>query len=129
MRALRWRGFWLGGGAVLLLLVAYLCLRPSGAGEPLFLHADKWAHFLAFAALGVMFLALVERRHYGVVCAALLVFGAAIEVAQFLMPYGRSAEWWDLVADGVGVLVGLAASLVIRESWLQRIEGRLGGRG
>lgn len=129
MRALRWRGLWLLGGAALVLLVAYLCLRPSGAGEPLFPHADKWAHLLAFAALSVMLLALVERRHYAAVCAALLVFGAVIEVAQFVMPYGRSAEWWDLVADGVGILAGLAASLGIRESWLQRIEALSGVRG
>ena len=57
MRALHWRGFWLSGGAALVLLVTFLCLRPSTGGEQLFPNADKWAHFLAFFALAGMLLA------------------------------------------------------------------------
>ena len=59
----------------------------------------------------------------------LLVFGGAIEVAQYLMPYGRSAEWADLAADGLGILLAALASLAIRESWLQRIERWMGAGG
>jgi VanZ family protein len=128
MRELRWRGFWLSGVAALVLVITYLCLRPSAGGEPSFLHADKWAHFLAFLVLAGTLLALVERRHYAAVCAGLLVFGGAIEVAQFFMPYGRSAEWMDLAADGVGIVAGWLVSAPFRESWLQRIERWLGVR-
>jgi VanZ family protein len=129
MRELRWRRFWLSGGAALVLVVAYLCLRPSSGGEQWFPNADKWSHFLAFLALGCTLLALVERRHYAGVCAGLLVFGGAIEIAQYLMPYGRSAEWMDLAADGVGIFAGWLVSVPFRESWLQRIERWLGVRG
>ena len=129
MRALHWRGFWLSGGAALVLFVTYLCLRPSTGGEQLFPNADKWAHFLAFFALAGMLLALVERRYYASVCLGLLAFGGAIEVAQYLMPYGRSAEWADLAADALGVALAALASLAIRESWLQRIERWVGARG
>jgi VanZ family protein len=129
MRALHWRGFWLSGGAALVLLVTFLCLRPSTGGEQLFPNADKWAHFLAFFALAGMLLALVERRYYASVCLGLLAFGGAIEIAQYLLPYGRSAEWLDLAADGVGIVAGWLVSVPFRESWLQRIERWLGVRG
>jgi VanZ family protein len=129
MRALHWRGFWLSGGAALVLFVTYLCLRPSTGGEQLFPNADKWAHFLAFFALAGMLLALVERRYYASVCLGLLAFGGAIEIAQYLLPYGRSAEWLDLAADGVGIVAGWLVSVPFRESWLQRIERWVGARG
>jgi VanZ family protein len=129
MRDLRWRWFWLAAGTALVLLVTWLCLRPSAGGEPWFPDADKFQHAAAFLALGGLALALVERRHYTVACVALLVFGGAIEVAQCLMPYGRSAEWADLAADGLGIVLAALASLAIRESWLQRIERWLGAHG
>lgn len=119
----------MSGGAALVLLVTFLCLRPSTGGEQLFPNADKWAHFLAFFALAGMLLALVERRYYASVCLGLLAFGGAIEIAQYLLPYGRSAEWLDLAADGLGILAGLILSWSIRESWLQRIERWVGAGG
>lgn len=129
MRELRWRGFWVAAGTALVLLVTWLCLRPSAGGEQLFPNADKLHHAVAFLALAGLLLALVERRHYAAVCVALLAFGGAIEVAQYLMPYGRSAEWADLAADALGVALGLALSLAIRRSWLQVVEGWMGARG
>lgn len=119
----------MSGGAALVLLVTFLCLRPSTGGEQLFPNADKWAHFLAFFALAGMLLALVERRYYASVCLGLLAFGGAIEIAQYLLPYGRSAEWLDLAADGLGILAGSLLSWSIRESWLQRIERWVGAGG
>jgi VanZ family protein len=62
-------------------------------------------------------------------CAGLLAFGGAIEIAQYLLPYGRSAEWLDLAADGVGIVAGWLVSVPFRESWLQRIERWVGARG
>jgi len=129
MRELRWRWFWLAAGTALVLLVTWLCLRPSVGSQQWFPHADKVQHAAAFLALGGLLLALVERARYAAVCLALLVFGGAIEVAQYLMPYGRSAEWADLAADGLGVLLAALVSLSIQESWLQRIERWLGVRG
>ncbi|MFO0509739.1 MAG: VanZ family protein [Gammaproteobacteria bacterium] len=129
MRELRWRWFWLASGTALVLLVTWLCLRPSAGGDQWFPHADKFQHAAAFLGLGGLLLALFERRHYAVACIALLVFGGAIEVAQYLMPYGRSAEWADLAADGLGIVLAALVSLAIQESWLQRIERWLGARG
>ncbi|NBU25981.1 MAG: hypothetical protein EBS39_10295 [Gammaproteobacteria bacterium] len=129
MRELRWRGFWLAAGTTLVLLITWLCLRPSSGGDQWFPYADKFQHAAAFLALGGLLLALAERARYAAVCVALLAFGGAIEVAQYLMPYGRSAEWADLAADGLGILLAALASLAIRESWLQRIERWMGAGG
>lgn len=129
MRELRWRGFWLAVVAALVVVITWLCLRPSSGGDQWFTGVDKLQHAAAFLGLAGLMLALVERRRYAAVCAALLAFGGAIEIAQYLMPYGRSAEWADLVADGVGIALGLVVSLAIRRSWLQVIEGWMGVRG
>ena len=129
MRELRWRWLWLAAGTALVLLVTWLCLRPSTGSQQWFPHADKVQHAAAFLGLGGLLLALVKRRHYPVVSTALLAFGGAIEVAQYLMPYGRSAEWADLAADGLGIALAALASLAIRDSWLQRIERWLGAGG
>lgn len=129
MRELRWRGFWVAAGVALALLITWLCLRPSAGGDQWFPGADKFQHAAAFLGLAGLLLALVERRHYAALCAGLVVFGGAIEVAQYLMPYGRSAEWADLAADALGVALGLGLSLAIRRSWLQVFEGWMGARG
>lgn len=129
MRELRWRWFWIAAGTALVLVITWLCLRPSAGGDPWFPYADKFQHAAAFLALGGLLLALVERSRYAALCVALLAFGGAIEIAQHLMPYGRSAEWADLAADGLGILLAALVSLVSHESWLQRIEGWLGAHG
>ena len=72
MRELRWRWFWLASGAALVLLVTWLCLRPSAGGDQWFPHADKVQHAAAFLGLGGLVLALFERRHYAAACIALL---------------------------------------------------------
>jgi VanZ family protein len=46
-----------------------------------------------------------------VVLAALLAYGGLIEILQSLTPY-RSAEWADLLADGLGLAIGLLVARV-----------------
>lgn len=129
MRTLRWPMLWWAGATALAAVTCWFALRPSAGGEPWFDGADKLQHALAFLALTAWFLALVERSRYAAVVVAMLAFGALIEVAQRLMPYGRQAEWADMGADALGVLAGLALSLAIRDSWLQRVERLLAPAG
>ena len=78
---------------------------------------DKSNHVLAFAALA--FLAnKAWRGHTWLVLPSLLAYGALIEVLQFFTPE-RYAEWSDLWADGLGLLVGEA---------LARLAGALAQR-
>ncbi|BEP66678.1 hypothetical protein GmRootV35_11920 [Variovorax sp. V35] len=65
---------------------------------------DKSNHVLAFVVL--TFLARkVWAEQFWLVLLSLLAYGALIELLQSLMPY-RHAEWSDLWADGLGLLVG-----------------------
>jgi VanZ family protein len=121
MRPLRYLPLWVLLGAVLLALLLYFCLEPPGQG-PVFLLPDKLSHMIGFFALTVWFAALVQRRLYVTIGAAMLVVGIAIEVAQDFMALGRSAELADVYADLAGIVLGLLVSLAIRDSWFERIE-------
>ncbi|OVZ59719.1 VanZ family protein [Pigmentiphaga sp. NML080357] len=65
---------------------------------------DKTNHLLGFATLA----ALARFAYPGPAwprLPGLLAFGALIEVLQSLTP-NRSAEWTDLIADGLGIAIG-----------------------
>lgn len=79
-------------------------------------HFDKWVHAGLFCVQAVLSgLALMEARNWSnplmpLVLALLvcILFGAAIEVAQTVMDWGRQGEWTDLLADTAGALIGVA---------------------
>lgn len=133
MLPLRYAGLWrlLSGLWVLTVVVAMLA-PPGwfGGGEqslPWFAHADKLLHALAFAALAGWFAGLFEPRRYLPLALALAVFGLMIEGAQFLVGY-RTADWFDIGANTLGILVGLALALAGLGGWGLRIENWYSGR-
>lgn len=97
------RGLWYACGAGLLVVVAVLSLLPVpdvGVG-------DKLSHLLTYAVLGGWFGLLVTRpAGLGLVFAGLLAYGALIELLQGMTGY-RYAEWGDLLANAIGLLLGL----------------------
>ncbi|MGA1375222.1 MAG: VanZ family protein, partial [Steroidobacteraceae bacterium] len=121
MRHLRYARWWIGVGLMLVLVVLYFCLEPPSQDRAL-LVPDKLSHGLAFFGLTAWFAALVERRHYAFVAITMLGLGIAIELLQDWMSLGRTAEVADVYADALGVLAGVVVSMLIRESWLQRVE-------
>lgn len=78
-------------------------------------HLDKLFHLLAFLGMQVAVSRaaafLWPRAGRGARLGGTLLFslsaGAVLELVQALLPY-RSAEWLDLVADGLGALAGAA---------------------
>jgi VanZ family protein len=100
------RGVWQGLWCLCMLTVLVLALIPlkqSSQGIP---HADKLAHAVAFA--GLAFLAVMAWPHrWRAVALGLFAFGAAIEVMQGVFTASRQASWLDLLADAVGIAVGL----------------------
>lgn len=86
---------------VLAAIIAVLTLAPMPAGGPA--GSDKLYHVLAFACLAFP-LPLVRPRWTVWVVLGVIAYGAAIEVIQPF--FGRQAEWADLVADGIGAVVG-----------------------
>lgn len=81
---------------------------------------DKANHALAFASLMLVGgRAFVRARRRDLALGlALLAFGIVIELVQSQIP-GRDADWHDVVADTVGIVIGWA----LARPWLRRLRG------
>lgn len=86
---------------VLAVIIAVLTLAPMPSGGPA--GSDKLYHVLAFACLAFP-LPLVRPRWTVWVILGVIAYGGVIEMIQPF--FGRQAEWADLVADGVGAILG-----------------------
>jgi VanZ family protein len=64
----------------------------------------EYAHLLAFAVLAWLPSHAYPQRSASVL-SGLLAYGALIETLQSFTSY-RSADWHDLLADGLGLLLG-----------------------
>ncbi|MEJ6001971.1 VanZ family protein [Paucibacter soli] len=98
----RWRALL----ALLLLVISWLAFSPK---PPVGIDTgwDKLNHLLAFATLAVVSaLSLAGARRERKVVLGLLAYGIFIELVQTQVP-GRSAEVADVLADMVGVALGL----------------------
>ncbi len=94
---------WRAGFGLCALAVLALALLPPSIDVPS-TGWDKINHVLAFSVLTLLG-ARAYPRHIKTVLTGLLAYGGLIECLQSLTPY-RSAEWADLLADAVGLLVG-----------------------
>jgi VanZ family protein len=103
---LRYRRLWFVVGLLLAGATTYLSLLPVRYLPPVQLW-DKLEHALAYVALAFWFGSVVVRRDILWVGLALLAFGGLIELVQGWMRMGRSADLFDLLADGIGILLGL----------------------
>ena len=72
---------------------------------------DKSNHVLGFATLGLLSHGSWPGRRMAAL-AGLLAYGALIEILQSLTPT-RSAEFGDLVADGIGLAAGAVLPLLL----------------
>lgn len=105
------------------LLVLAGSLTPGFAPPSLFPFFDKFVHFLAWLALGVLTQLLFRHVKWPLITAlALVLMSAAVEVLQLNVP-GRSASLWDLAANGVGVAVGILLGFFIAR-YLTRLRLR-----
>jgi len=99
-------------------VVLYLALAPhppDPAGFP-----DKVNHMLAFAVITACVRLAWPRLGVMALWLMMVAFGGAIEIAQWLMPFGRDAEWLDWAADIVAASAALLA-LGLGGSILRRI--------
>lgn len=122
---LRLAPLWWAGGWLLASLVVVGSLLPSER-LPSFGGMDKLHHFLAYWLMALWFSGMTERDRYLLIALWLLILGACVELAQYAMGFGRSADWRDFVANGLGVAAGLSLAYAGLGSWMLRIERRLG---
>ena len=84
---------------------------------------DKLAHLSLFATIGILLWLATGARRVALVLLLSILLGALDELIQSASP-GRSADWFDLLADTVGALLGV---YVCR--WLGRwLAGSVGVR-
>jgi glycopeptide antibiotics resistance protein len=122
MLPLRYAVFWRFLSALLLIFVLAAMLAPPGwfgcgvYRRSWFEHADKLLHGLTFIVLAAWFAGLFERRWYLALAVWLTVFGLLVEACQHLVGY-RTADWLDIAANSVGILIGLSFALVGLGGW------------
>lgn len=98
------------------LVIFVLCTIPS---ENLPDADDKTAHFVAFA--GWAFCWQFAFKNYQKTLIFGIIYGILIEFWQGSLPvsFHRSFDWYDALADGVGVIIGLVVVYVAKLFGLQ----------
>lgn len=124
----RWQiaGMVLLASVLLLAMVPAIWLWPQDPSKEWSL-SDKWLHGITFAVLALWFSGQYARDAYWKLVLGLLAFGALIEMFQRMTSY-RTAEWNDLLADLLGIVVGITIALAGAGGWSVRIEQRLQDR-
>lgn len=98
--------------AVWSVIVVALLWMPLPASEGPKLHLDKVAHAGAFGLIGALWhAALGIRLRATMILLAGVAFAAMTELVQGLLPWSRTPETADLLADAAGLCVGV---LVVR---------------
>ncbi|HED15207.1 MAG TPA: VanZ family protein [Gammaproteobacteria bacterium] len=108
LTSLRYRRLWLATGWLMVLIVLILSLMPRPPQPLNFGGADKVEHVLAYFILMGWFAQIYhEARTRLWIAIGLIAMGIAIEILQpILAP--RFFEWWDMLADTIGVLLAWA---------------------
>ena len=114
------RVLWRALLAIFLIVISYLALSPAPP-PTLSTGWDKSNHALAFASLAFSSVwALWQRpRQWIWLVIALVGYGIAIEIAQSFLP-PREADWHDVVADSIGIALGLLIAWPITASAARR---------
>jgi VanZ family protein len=108
----RWpRPIRLAAYALATAILLYMCFAPSD-DLPKVNIWDKEEHAIAWFVLAATGLILSPRRPRGI---ALFSFGlgAAVEVAQRLMGFGRDGDWHDVAADSIGIVAAFIGYFAI----------------
>jgi len=113
----RWQPVWRAVLLLLMCVAAWFAFIPATPlAQPTDL--DKVQHLLAFASLGLAasFTANPGLRRTAQAAAGLMLYGGFIELVQTQLPT-RTAEWADIVADGMGVAAGLTLAALLRRAF------------
>ena len=120
MLPLRAPWVWLVLGWLLILGVCFGSLVPGG-NIPRFMPWDKLSHFISYLALMLWFCGMYPRPRYGWVAAGLLLLGIGLELLQRLSGY-RSFELQDMLANGLGLVLGWWLAIMILGGWCLKLE-------
>jgi VanZ family protein len=125
MQSLRYRSWWIVGGLAMALAIVVASLLPSSSLPSVQLW-DKFEHAIAYFALAAWFGGVVRPDRYLRLALVLLALGIAVEIAQQAMGLGRTAEPRDVLANGVGIALGLIVAALGVSGWMRGVERLLG---
>jgi glycopeptide antibiotics resistance protein len=128
MLPLRYSRRWRAAGMMLLLLVLAATMMPAvwfwsdmDGFMTWFVDVDKWLHGITFVILALWFAGQYRPESYWRIGIGLILFGAIIEGCQRLVTY-RSADSFDILADTIGIIVGLSIAAAGVGGWSLRFE-------
>jgi VanZ family protein len=75
---------------------------------------DKVVHVGLFAGMAFLWSLRYPKQVAQVILAG-IAYGIFIEIYQKYMPINRSFDWWDILADSVGVVVGVITVIVFQK--------------
>ena len=82
---------------------------------------DKIVHAGLFFVWIILWLLAYPGKSKLIIVVAGMLYGIGLEFYQQLLPFGRTFDWWDALADAVGVLLGLGFKSAIINRYLQRL--------
>lgn len=106
---------------IYLTIIVFLSLLPPKdlPNIPLFPGADKIIHtcmYLGFAWLASWAMhAEIKHRWYYLIILFSISWGATMEVFQYLMHLGRSFEFYDMVSNSIGTLIGVSIYILMAQ--------------
>ena len=112
------------------LVILWLSLTSSPPEIPGVLGWDKLLHAGAYGLLTLLVIQalavfLPKRISLYAVSSLLCIFyGGVVEVLQMVTDAGRTAEWWDLVADIIGIVLACVIFSQLPDVISRQIEGR-----
>ncbi len=128
MLPLRYSRRWHAASMMLLLFVLAATMTPAvwfWSDRHVFLtwfvDVDKWLHGITFVILALWFAGQYRPGSYWRIGIGLILFGFLIEGCQRLVTY-RSADWFDILADTAGIVVGFSIAMAGIGGWSLRIE-------
>lgn len=107
---------WLSIAAVIV-----LSLTPQAPSIPVE-QGDKWGHVAAYAVVMMWLVQLYERPAHARLAWGVLALGIGLEFAQALTPY-RQFDYYDMLADSLGVSIGWLLGGTAFGALLQRVVG------
>lgn len=125
MKKLRLAPFWWICALGLTVYVVVQCLVPPRMVPDLHVN-DKIEHAGAFWLMTFMYGGVLARRRFPLLIAGMLLLGAGIEIAQGAMGLGRDMDFWDWVADALGVVAAVIPAYLGLDSWMLYVERHLG---
>jgi VanZ family protein len=105
---------WLAILWTLVMCVLFFIPTPPSTQGPLIPHLDKVVHLGLFAGFVVLWGIRLPNATALLVIIG-IVFGIVVECIQDGMKLGRSFDVYDIVADSVGVFVGILTVSLIRQ--------------